>query len=855
MSYSFKLKSHPSKLLRDHLKQVGKISSDIIKSKKIKGREFYSKIAYLIGISHDFGKGTSFFQLAVENGDKSINSHHSFLSAAFGYYLIKEYLIRKSTIKKEEYKFVPLITWIVILKHHGNLTNIKDELNTIGSENLKSNEEFEAAKRQIEDIKSNNLEEIKYIYKDLLDESGFRDLLPLIDNFIINHELYELLSEIYKTYKYNLLDNKNIDVRDEFALHPYFLTLSLYSALLDADKLDASNTKIPRRIESIPDDTVDRYKKVKFGNMANKIDEKREEIYQGCISEFRRINLNNHIFTLNLPTGAGKTLTGFSFALKLRKKIKKELGFTPRVIYSLPFLSIIDQNSSVLGEVLAEKSGIKWEDLFKKDIQKRETLLKEKTPSNLLLKHHHLAEIEYKTKKSDNEMEFLEVNKSLLLVEGWHSEIIITTFIQLFYSLITNRNRLARKFHNIINSIILLDEIQSIPQRYWLLLNKVLKYMADKFNCWIILMTATEPLIFNDKESIPIIKTKKRYFKFFDRIDYHFNLEAKDFTKFMEEFFDKVKSNNKNMMVVLNTISTAQNMYLYLKENLCKYFKVQDRDKNIDKDGILKLPGVELINLSTHIIPRERMQRISRIKNDKKRKIIITTQLIEAGVDISVDVIYRDLAPLDCIVQTAGRCNRNNESAKGSVTIVKLKSTKQEFWKYIYDDVLINATEDILNSIKKIKISEKEFNLEYIKEYYKKIIERGQNSPSKKILKNLLELNFAEIENFRLIEEKGRFITVFVEISKETRDLREKIQEIFESKKSFERYNKFIKFRKTLNEYTISIRTKRESQIEYLPTIGESEIRYIPYEDLLKIYKKDVGFFPSETSDFDLRCL
>jgi CRISPR-associated endonuclease/helicase Cas3 len=124
---------------------------------------------------------------------------------------------------------------------------------------------------------------------------------------------------------------------------------------------------------------------------------------------------------LNVPTGTGKTLTSLSFALKLRDRLKNERNFTPRIIYALPFLSIIDQNYDVFEDVVTQGGTLK--------------------DSRLLLKHHHLADVSYKIEDKDDE--FYKADESLLLLEGWNAEIIVTTFWQYFYTLFSNKNQTA----------------------------------------------------------------------------------------------------------------------------------------------------------------------------------------------------------------------------------------------------------------------------------------------------------------------------------------------------------------------------------------------------------------------------
>ncbi|MBC7081360.1 MAG: CRISPR-associated endonuclease Cas3'' [Thermoplasmatales archaeon] len=827
MLFSFKLKSHPNKLLKNHLENVAKLSTDIVNSKYIEDKEIFSKIAYLIGISHDFGKATTFFQKMLNGGEETIYANHGFLSSLFGYYLTKNHLQKIKRL--EELWHIPLIAWIVINKHHGDIKNVGEASGEISK--LEDDRQMEVCLKQMEDIRENSLKEIVAIYSELIKEFKIEDLFQ--DFFKIFNNLNDA-KKFAKEIRHDL-----IKLSREEDIKYYFDILFLYSILLDADKLDASDTNIPHRIK-ITKNLIDDYKKIEFsGTEDNDINRVREKAYREVQDSINSLDIKKErILSINLPTGFGKTLTGLSFALKLREKIEEEFGFIPRIIYSLPFLGIIDQNAKVI------------EDAFK--------IVKEykEVPSNLFLKHHHLADIEYKEEKNNELNPIKNINKSLLLTEGWYSEIIITTFVQLFHSLITNRNRSARKFHNIINSIIILDEIQSIPTKYWLLINKVLDYLSKKFNCWVILMTATEPLIFEkEKETKSLIKNREEYFSMFNRFVLDFNVAEKGLYCFSEEIYNEIlKEKDKNIMVILNTIDACKKMYEHIKNNLLNYYRIDSSESIIDNDGICVLSDLELINLSTHILPASRLERIKRIKKDRKRKIIITTQLVEAGVDISVDIIYRDMAPLDCIIQSAGRCNRNNQNC-GTVHVIVLKDdkTSKKYWQYIYDNTLVGATEEVIKKFGNL-VSEKEFVLSAQENYYKLINERKKHDDSEQILNHLKRLNFSEIKEFKLIEELIS-LSIFVEIDEKAKDIREKVESILLSKNKLEKWENLLKIKKEFNKYILSIKLPKEEYLN-LPQLGDmGDFKYIPFKNIRDWYKSDIGFQVPGKSDIEFRTL
>ncbi|MCG3257648.1 MAG: CRISPR-associated helicase Cas3' [Candidatus Heimdallarchaeota archaeon] len=813
-----------------HLKEVGNISRELVKETVFENNELYAKIAYLNGIAHDFGKSTSFFQNRLNFEKVDEKAYHSLISAFFGFFLIDNFL--KKNNLQEEHRFLPAISWLVISRHHGNLNNIR-----VGSKNIISkiqNTNLDVLTAQIKDIKNNK--EVQNIYFLLLKDFNLKINL---EEFILNIKNFQDFSSDLQKQLKELTRTSSIDV--------YSLILFFYSVLLDADKLNAAGLDIvPERILGIRSRIIDNYKKAKFRSEKSKIDKIREQAYEEMQENVTKLDLKDKFYTVTLPTGAGKTLTGLSLALKLREKVETVYKFSPRIIYALPFLSIIDQNSETIKEILTSFLDANYLNLLAESEKKEMGVLSD-LPSNLYLTHHHLSDIKYiEMKQNDEIYSYKDFNTSLLLTEGWHSEIIITTFVQLFHSLFTNRNRAIRKFHNIANSIILLDEVQNIPIKYWGLIRDFFRNFSAKFNCWVILMTATQPMIFEEK-SIELVKDKALYFEEFDRFIYYIDLQPKDIDTFLFELVSNIDDCKNDIMVVVNTIGVCKKIYEKLKNKyICEFNNFE-----IDNDGILVFPSLEIINLTTHILPYYRLRKIKRIKADKKRKIIITTQLIEAGVDISVDEIYRDLAPLDSIVQTAGRCNRESKKKeKGTVKIIQLIDENQRFFhSYIYDPTLINISKTVLDKLGN-EVTEREFNLKAINMFYELSKERKAQEIT--ILKEINMLNFDNVSQFSLIEKDSlKTISVYIEIDVDAVKIRKKLTSIMTERKGFEKREELLKIRSDLNKNLLSINCNRKTlnEINLLPNIT-NEIRYIPYEILKEWYSVDSGFkFPESTSE------
>ncbi|CAB3289802.1 CRISPR-associated helicase Cas3 [Methanocaldococcus lauensis] len=568
--------------------------------------------------------------------------------------------------------------------------------------------------------------------------------LPVIeDDFSNILEKFYNLEDIYE----DLYDENN-ELKYEF----YLLYLYLFSLLVCSDKEDAifkgrivkSNPTLPYSIENY----------IKNLPKKNDIDYLRTKMFLEVNKKVDEIDLNHRIYSLNAPTGMGKTLTIFNFALKLANRIRREKGINMRIIYCLPFLSIIDQNYTVLEKVL-------------------EKTLKNQITSDILLKHHHLSDISYKIEED------VDVDESLHLIETWNSKIITTTFIQLFYSIFSNENKNLKKFYALSNSIIILDEIQAIPYKYWHAINKIFKFLAEEYNIYFILCTATLSMIFED--NIELLDNKEEYFNKMNRTKLKIHKNEMDLDEFIDIISEDIENNPDNdYLIVLNTIKSSKEVYNALKE--------------MDLDG-------DFYYLSTNIYPKERLRRIKEINKNKNRKIIVSTQLIEAGVDISVDVIYRDIAPLDAINQTAGRCNRHNEGRRGIVNIVKLVDDKgRKYASYIYEKHLITKTEELLN--KYDVIDEREF-LKLNNKYFQKL--RNYKDKSKEILKIIENFKYDEINNkFKLIENPPS-IDLFVCVEDEAEKVWEEYETIMEIKNIYERRKKFLEIKKKFYEYVISV--------------------------------------------------
>ncbi|WP_297889778.1 CRISPR-associated helicase Cas3' [Sulfurihydrogenibium sp.] len=756
--------SHPDRYLEQHLSNVIEIGLKFFD--EIFSDEISKDIFTIIAFSHDIGKTTKFFQEYITKKDRNLKSKketkHSLLGAVVSLHLTDRYLKSKCI----DNKFLLALSFIIPKRHHSNLKEFLYEF-------IIEDEEKNILKKQIESIdkeKFNHFLELLRIEKKEIVSFDFND---------INLEEIEIKLLEIKRYIRKLEKDSTLD---------YFIdTAIFYSLLLDADKSDVgikTDKSILFKNIDINPKIVDQYVS-KLKNTENDLHNLRYQAYKE-VSE-KEINLNEKIYTITLPTGIGKTLISLKVALNIADRFKKEKGKNLKIIYCLPFLSVIEQNYKVIENLLKESMSL---------------------DNSILMKYHHLTGFNYKGE--DDEFDY---DTSRILIEGFNSKIITTTFIQFFYSFIGNKNKMLRKFHKFTNSIVILDEIQSIPHHFWLLIKETLYKMAERFNFYVILSTATQPMIFDKHVELA---DYQKYFEALNRYNIHINKTPQT----LQEFYKSVKiEDNKFYLFIMNTVNSAKELYNLLK--------------NEYKD--------EILFLSTHIVPKQRLERINQIK-EKKKRIVVSTQLVEVGVDVDFDVVYRDFAPLDSVIQSAGRCNREGKKEKGILYLVNLKDENGRFYhSYIYSNILTYITQEVL----KENFYEEKDILNLSKKYYQLVKERVSDDKSVELLKALYGLKFSgdkekdrinSIEDFVLIQEDFYKSDVFVEIDEKAEKVWKEYENILKIEDVFERKEAFDRIKKDFYDYVISVPIK-----ENIP-LFENYFYYIPKSNLDEYYDIESGF-------------
>lgn len=404
--------------------------------------------------------------------------------------------------------------------------------------------------------------------------------------------------------------------------HLHLWVRMLFSCLVDADFLDTAKYMNPEQQKergsyltlSQLKERFDIYMQEKKSNSA--INKKRNEILKQCR---QKANRASGFFSLNVPTGGGKTLSSMAFALEHAVKHNKK-----RIIVAIPYTSIIEQTAKVF------KYGTDDENEIQKRLKTGNVLFGE----DQVVEHHSNLDPE----KEDN--------RSRLASENWDAPIIVTTNVRLFESLFASRTSSCRKLHNLVNSIIILDEAQMLPPEYLKPILSVLRGLVEHFGVTVVLMTATQPALEGKIGSAP------NEFEGLTHITHIIDdpdLLAKDFQRV------------EITPPVLDKRSEWEDIAVELQKHEQVLCIVNTRSDCRKLHGLMP---IGTIHLSAFMCGEERSEVISNIKAKLRNGEpirVISTQLVEAGVDIDFPVVYRALAGLDSIAQAAGRCNRENK--------------------------------------------------------------------------------------------------------------------------------------------------------------------------------------------------
>lgn len=596
-------------LLLDHLNGTSKLCRE-------NANEFWADIAEFVGQIHDIGKYTSGFQKRI-NGAENIRVEHAICGA-------------KEVAKAPPKSYVPMIEYCVA-GHHSGLpdggTKVDgEEDSTLHGRMKRKTGDYSAYENEVK------LEYPKDNLRELFDVSNQREII----------ERYS------------------------------FFTRYLFSCLTDADFIDTERFVTPNTDRGIDGDFQKAYEKVCKKLNSFKIETKLQES-RSIIQEqvYKSVESNANVYTLNMPTGSGKTLCSIRAALKTAIENKKK-----RIIYVIPYVSIIEQTAKV------------FEDIFGDVLP--------------VLQHHSNYDFDDDKNEDENEITSEKLKCSC---ENWDAKLIVTTNIQFFESLYHYKGRRLRKLHNLADSVIIFDEIHMLPIDYIQPCLRAIGYVTKYLNSTAILMSATMPNYDKFMErymsGVKIENAVKdtSLFNVFDKCRYEYigKCELASLAEKAQEY--------DNALIIVNKRKTARELY-----DICSGNKY---------------------HLSTYMTPLHRSEIIAKIKEDIKNGInttVISTSLIEAGVDLDFKAVFREIAGIDNILQSGGRCNREGKMDMGDVFVFETDGGNYQTKKK--SDIIIraNITRNLFEEFENISTDK------CIKEYYGRLL----NYKEKKIEENTI---------------------------------------------------------------------------------------------------------------------
>ncbi len=482
----------------------------------------------------------------------------------------------------------------------------------------------------------------------------------------------------------------------------------LYSCLVDADFLDTElfmNGKSEREggeeIGTLYGKLMAHIGEWLENDDLDTINGRRTEILRHCLEMGEK---ERGLFRLTVPTGGGKTISSLAFALKHAKERRME-----RIIYVIPYTSIIEQNAKVFADILGK--------------------------DNVLENH---CNIDYESSE--------ELRPMQLATENWDKPIVVTTNVQFFESLFSNKPSKCRKLHNMANSVIIFDESQMLPNDYLKPCVGAMEQLLRYYRSSIVLCTATQPalkgLLSEDILVTELCPRMEEQFAFFKRAS------MRNLNRISEqELVERVGAEHQ-ALCILNTRKRAQAVYQEVK-------------------------GEGVYHLSTSMYPVHRQGVLREIRErlqKQERCIVISTSLVEAGVDLDFRAVYRQLAGVDSIIQAEGRCNREGKRPLSDCFTYVFSLEEKEYMAGQRQQ--IGVTESLLSDGRDLE------GLETIKAYFEMLYHfRGESLDKKDILKKFDRgnLQFSRVaREVRLIEDDSK--TILIAKEEEAREILEQVR-------------------------------------------------------------------------------
>lgn len=720
--------------LQEHINRCIQHFMSIVKAKKMEDifrnfveqwfpdNEQYSKFFEMIIINtivfHDLGKINPLFQkekmknslFLKEKGNLIFGSDHSIISSIlYLEYFLSKCIIFPKEIKKK-FRLLIYINAYVISKHHGNLGDFDDFLDSFYTVGGKNRICVSVIRKEYK----------KYFVDTLfLEKKNYELSIKSVKNFVLPEIEDRLYFYAYEKLIYSMLVVSDYYATTEFSSK---FIIDSHGTIEDIDDIIKvyNNTEVNKNIEYY---RLDKY----FDNDKQLEDVKdinilRNELYLDAESELLK-NLNHNLFYLEAPTGSGKSNVAFNLSFQLIKHCKS-IG---KIMYIYPFNTLVEQNLSNIEKFFSNN----------KEILSNISVINSITPI---------------LKEGDSNYSFSDYEKALLDRQFFNYPITLSTHVTLFDLMFGKNKESGFAFYQLTNSVIVLDEIQSYKNTIWTEIISFLKAFAKILNIKIIIMSATLPdldlLSYRQNKAVKLIRNRNKYFQhplFKDRVALNYDLL--DASNPIEELTKKINYYlllGKKILVEFNKKKSAIEFY----NNFIK------RNKDNSK--------IELITGDDSSLERKRILTLLENTEEGIPFLLVSTQVIEAGVDLNnIDVGFKDISKLDSEEQFLGRINRSSKN-KGIVYFFDYDNVK-ELYK---EDVRIN--DELTLKSKKMRdiLKEKRFDL-----YYKEVLKMVYTQNNSYALdKNINEFfiqvgklnNPAISEKMKLINDDEWSCTVFL---------------------------------------------------------------------------------------------
>ena len=597
-------------------------------------------LLFLLGLYHDLGKADQKFQDKLTK-NPAMHVDHSYAGAKYLFEKFNICLSAKAVDKATRLQFNEVVAY-VISAHHGMFDIFDKESEQYAYNKLRNR----IAKERVDYHFDSDVKNFANFLETKLKDYGYQDLEILIN-------------KAFKNYQQAMSILECQDSSEEAYYQSCFVRLYL-SLLKNADTLDTINAygllinplKQEEKIKLNKSYLEAIEKKYgEFGSPTTRLNEIRSQIAERVKS--RGESDSTGIYRLDLPTGAGKTNLSMRYAFHQLVDQNKS-----RFFYITPFLSILEQNAAEIRKVTGDAG---------------------------VLEHH--SNVIRQTDDNDEK----EILMSEYLVDSWDSQVILTSMVQFFQTLFKTKSANIRRFSSLANSVLILDEVQSLPIEVTTLFNLTMNFLNKVMKTTIILCTATQPAYDStainhrisyggkDGESADIIDLTHEEKEVFSRTELR-KFDENNQHSNLSDLVDFVLENDESILAIFNTKKTVDKFYTLLKE-------LTDRP---------------IYQLSTNMCAQHRLDIISEIKQgleDGLPLICISTQLIEAGVDVDFNHVIRSYAGIDSIVQASGRCNREGKRDKGQVTLINLTSEEENISPLKEIKAKKDATEHIIHKI------------------------------------------------------------------------------------------------------------------------------------------------------------